>query len=85
MRAKNLFLCVQRPLQGLNLKAMTQIVKADETCLFSQLEWTINVNFFIRKESERRIMTFKRETSQIVWFKPMVNQDVHEGASKWTL
>lgn len=51
--------------------------------IICQLErGTVVTKFFQRKHPERRTLSVKRETRQVVWFKPMTRRNVYEGAGK---
>ena len=51
--------------------------------IICQLErGTVVTKFFQRKHPERRTMSVKKETRQVVWFKPMGRPNVYEGSGK---
>lgn len=51
--------------------------------IICQLErGTVVTKFFQRKHPEKRILSVKRETRQVVWFKPMSRRNSYEGAGK---
>ena len=51
--------------------------------IISQLErGTVVTKFFFRKRPERRTLSIKRETRQIVWQRSVTGRNVFEGASK---
>lgn len=41
---------------------------------------TVVTKFFQRKQPDRRILSVKRETRQVVWHKPIPRRNVYEGA-----
>lgn len=51
--------------------------------IICQLErGTVVTKFFQKKHPDRRILSVKRETRQVVWCKPMSKRNVYEGAGK---
>lgn len=49
--------------------------------IICQLErGTVVTKFFQKKHPDRRILSVKRETRQVVWYKPMTKRNVYEGA-----
>lgn len=49
--------------------------------IICQLErGTVVTKFFQKKHPDRRILSVKRETRQVVWYKPMSKRNVYEGA-----
>ncbi len=51
--------------------------------IICQLErGTAVTKFFQKKSPERRVLSVKRETRQVVWYKPMSKRNVYEGSGK---
>lgn len=48
--------------------------------IICQLErGTVVTKFFLKKHPDRRILVVKRETRQVVWYKPMSKRNVYGG------
>ena len=49
--------------------------------IICQLErGTVVTKFFQKKSPDKRILSVKRETRQVVWYRPMTRRNVYEGA-----
>lgn len=59
---------------------------ADMEHVISQLErGTVVTKFFQKKHPDRRMLAVKKETRQVVWYKPMCKRNDYEGAGEYHL
>lgn len=67
--------------------ALAQLTYVDGVGLLPEMEniicqlerGTVVTKFFQKKHPDRRILAVKRETRQVVWYKPMMKRNVYEG------
>ena len=54
--------------------------------IVSQLErGTVVTKFFFRKRPERRTLSIRRETRQIIWQRSQTGRNICEGSGKWII